>query len=179
MLLDDTIILSANSIKKKLGLPHLRLHAKKKKNSKKWKISFLDNIKLSYIEKDQVFTEEMTRDIQNCIVVQWILGIPVRKRNLRICDDGNSQRIVSIDRKIDYSIIEIPSTIIKNWFFNSWDFFLEKIYEIFKDVKTKICDMCRDIITRHSPEQIWWIKQILSRLDDNFIVKNDFVCRKN
>lgn len=167
MIKDNTCILTINTLKKKLGLPFCDFVAERKKNSEKWKIKLKneddDYVKLKEFLKNNELNEENISQLRKCVCIQWILGFPLGMRSLYM---RNNTDIVSIDNKIDYRKIDIPDGIIKKFFNNSWEFFVENVKITFKKISKDLYEFMRKIIIKTSPEQIWWLNNIVSRYED-------------
>lgn len=172
MITDTTIILAYNKIKQYFGYDSLQYSAKNMRE--KWKIELLSEGEFIGL-KDYEINEYLKYIIKSNYVMDWCLGIPLKRNtdfSIFMEKDNPEVKIVSKRRiNIDFSIIDIPSSIMEKWFDSNWDNFLEIINNIWnKDLlKTYIKDIDK-IIKKYSPEQIWWSGNIMSRID--YLIKS-------
>lgn len=167
--LPDTCILAINSIKKRLGIAHLHYSAVFKKE--KWKITRKDEG--DYLKFKDYFTdfipEGIKTQVKNLICANWILGI--RSNNSFIIRRYKRKLyILTTETKVNYDCQDLPMSVIKMWFQNKWECFLQVVKElIFTHYSslTEFQDVVKSVIHRLCPEFTWWHVKMYERLYNN------------
>lgn len=167
MIADSTVILTYNKIRGYLGYDNLQYSAVNVND--KWKIKLLSEGEFIKI-KDYEITEGLKTLIKRNYVINWCLGIPLRRNDdFSIFMEKDDPLLKIIFRKkvnIDFSIIDIPATIMNKWFDSNWDNFVNIFSDIWNhDTMPNHHKNILKIIKKYSPEQIWWHGNIISRID--------------
>lgn len=165
-----TSIIAVQKIKKFLKLPFLKLEAEELSLSEggTWTISLLEEgelIKISQVEEGLSFRQ--MKHLKQNIVLKWLLGFPIKSINdFYLFRNAGSEKLVTLDYKIDYSVINIPRSVMK-LFDHNWEVFKDEYEKLFENVKkTVFIEKVKKIILASSEEEVWWPRFILSRMND-------------